>query len=251
MFDLLKKIIEATANDIRRKQKSIKRLFPDFDAKTRGVEDKGGLRLVDQDPDTWKFKVHSGTKSDVWYDNFIHFKNVKPTIERMVWDKRLWVNDKSRVDLRKLAKEFMDKVDIQLYCSCGAFQYWGPAYLLSLGKYDAKFTRKEIRPPRVRNPRQLGMVCKHLDRLLKALPFYGSTMSKWIKDFYSKDIAKWEQETKEKYGWVKKVVKVLKKKREEKPAAVPKEEPEKVEVGVEEPPEEAPEPERRPEEEYF
>jgi len=235
MLDLLKKIIEATANDIRRKHRSIKRLFPDFDNKTKGVEDKGGLRLVDQDDNTWKFKVHSGTKSDVWYDDFIHFKNVKPTLERMVWDKRLWIADKSRIDLRKLAKEFMNKVDIQLNCSCPADLYWGGQYIRSLGKYDANFTRREIRPPRVRNPKQYGMVCKHLDRLLKALPFYGSTMARWIKDFYGKDIAKWEQETKEKYGWVEPAKKELMRRKEEKPEGEPEEEPKKSEEEPEEP----------------
>lgn len=255
---LLEQLLEATASDIRRKHKSIKRLFPDFDAKTKGVEDKGGLRLTDQDVSTWKFKIHSGTKKDVWYDAYIHYNNIKPTLERMVKDRRLWVADKSRIDLQKLARQFMDKVDIQLFCSCPAFQYWGPAYILSLGKYDAKHTRREIRPPRVRNPRQYGMLCKHLDRLMKALPFYGSTMSKWIKDFYSKDIAKWEEEAKEEFGWVKKAAKALAKKRkekpkEEKPKEVPEEEPEKVEVGAEGAPETevSPEAGRRPEEEYF
>jgi len=80
MDELINKIIEATAADIRRKHRSIKRLFPDFDAKTKGVEDLGGLRLVDQDASTWKFQVHSGTKNDVWYDDYLHFKNIKPTI---------------------------------------------------------------------------------------------------------------------------------------------------------------------------
>jgi len=48
MFELINEMIEATAAQIRRKHKSIKRLFPDFDAKTKGVEEKGGLKLVDQ-----------------------------------------------------------------------------------------------------------------------------------------------------------------------------------------------------------
>jgi len=247
MFDILGKLWEATASDIRRKHQSIKRLFPDWDVKTKGVEDKGGLKLVDQDVDTWKFKIHSGT-SDVWYDVYLHFKLVKPTLERIVKDRRFWVTDKSKVDLRKLAKQFIDKVDIQLFCSCKAFQYWGSAYMLSLGKYDAKYAKKEIRPPRIRNPRQLGAVCKHIDRLLKALPFYSSTMAKWIKDFYSADIKKWEEEAREEFGWVKRAAKALVRKREEKLKEKPKvEEPEKVEVGVEKPPEL----ERRPEEEYY
>jgi len=255
MFDLLRKIIEATASDIRRKHRSIKRLFPDFDDKTRGVELKGGLRLDDQDANTWKFRIHSGTKDDVWYDAYLHFKNVRPTLEVLVKDRRLWIADRSRVDFRKLAKEFMNKVDIQLKCSCPADLYWGSQYIRSLGKYDAKFTNPETRPPKVRNPKQYGMVCKHLDRLLKALPFYGSTMAKWIRDFYSKDITKWEREAKVEFGWVKKAATALKKRRVEKPIEKPKpevEEPEKVEVGVERPapPEEAP-PERPPEEEFF
>lgn len=115
---LLDQIIEATAADIRRKHRSIKRLFPDFDVKTKGVEDKGGLRLVDQDVATWKFQVHSGTQNDVWYDNYLHFKNIKPTLERLVKDRRLWVSDKTKVDLRKLATAFMKVVDIQMFCSC-------------------------------------------------------------------------------------------------------------------------------------
>jgi len=282
---LLLQLLEATASDIRRKHRSIKRLFPDFDVKTKGVEDRGGLRLEDQDANTWKFKIHSGTQNDLWYDDYLSFKLVKPTLERLVKDRRLWVADKSRVDLRKLAKEFMDKVDIQLFCSCPADLYYGGHYIRSLGKYDAKYTRSEIRPPKVRNPKQYGMVCKHLDRLLKALPFYGSTMAKWIKDFYSKDIAKWEQEAREEFGWVKAAAKALAKKREEKPEVEPEveepevepevelevEEPEKVTVGAEKPPkvkkphkarkpakaekppepEWVPEPGKRPEEEYF
>lgn len=230
-------MLEATTTDIRRKQKSIKRLFPDFDVKTKGVEDKGGLKLVDQDVDTWKFKVHSGTQDDLWYDNFVHFKNVRPTLERLVKDRRLWVSDRSRVDLRKLAKEFMDKVDVQLLCSCPADIFYGGHYIRSLGKYDAKYTSKELRSPRVRNPKQLGAVCKHLDRLLKALPFYQATAAKWISDFYGKDIAKWEKEAKAEFGWIKKIARFFKGNKKETP---------KVEPKVE-----GPQAEKPPEEEMF
>ncbi len=229
MIDLIDKLVEATASDILRKHRSIKRLFPDFDKKTKGVEDKGGIRLDDQDPETWKFRLHSGTKDDVWYDGYIHFKNVKPTLERLVKDRRFWTADKSRVDLRKLAKEFMNRADIQLFCSCPADLYWGGHYIRSLGKYDAKYTRKETRPPKVRNPRQYGMVCKHLDRLLKAFPFYGSTMAKWLRDFYGKEIREWEDEAKEEFGWVKRAAAALRKRR----AGVP-EEPEELEEPEEE-----------------
>ena len=235
--DLLEKILEADAAAIRRKHRSIKRLFPDFDDKTKGVEDKGGLRFVDQDAETWKFKIHSGTQSDLWYDAYLHFKNAKQTLERFVKDRSLWVADKSKVDFRKLSKKFMNKADIQLFCSCPAFKFWGPAFILSLDKYDAHYTRKEERPPSVRNPKRYGAVCKHLDRLLKVLPFYGSTMSKWIKDFYGKDIAQWEKESQEEFmGKARAAQAAVAKRREEAP---PIEEPE-----VEEPEEEVPEEEK-------
>lgn len=234
MFDrLFENLWEATASQLRRKQQSIKRLFPDFSAKTKGVEDKGGLRLVDQSPTRWTFKIHSGTDPNLWYDGYLDFKIVKPTLERMVKDRRLWVSDRSRVDLRKLAKQFMDKVDIQLYCSCPADLYWGGQYVRSLTKYDANAgNRKETRPPKKRNPKQYGAVCKHLDRLLKVLPFYSGTFARWIKDFYGDDIEKWENETREKYGWAKRITKALVKKREEKPVEEPPVEPE-VELPVE------------------
>jgi hypothetical protein len=246
MDELFEKLVEATASQLRRKQQSVKRLFPDFDAKTKGVEDKGGLRLVDQNVNRWTFKIHSGTQDSLWYDAYLDFKLVKPTLERMVKDRRLWVSDGSRVDLRKLAKQFMDKVDIQLYCSCPADLYYGGQYIRSKDKYDANAgNRKETRPPKKKNPKQYGAVCKHLDRLLKVLPFYSGTAARWIKDFYADDIAKWEEEATAKYDWAKKITKALVKKREEipveKPPVKPKVEPEiepKVEPEVEPPKEE-------------
>jgi len=211
----VKKVVEATATDIRRKQQSIKRLFPDFDAKTKGVEDKGGIRLDHQDIETWKFRLHSGTDGDLWYDGYLHFKNVIPTLAILVGDKRLWVADGSRVDLSKLAKEFMDKVEIQLLCSCPSDLYWGSHYIRSLGKYDAKYTKRELRRPGVRNPREYGCLCKHLDRLVYALPFYISACAKWLRDFHGKDIARLEAEAKKKYTWLKKIVRALRRRKEE------------------------------------
>ena len=36
------------------------------------------------------------------------------------------------------------------------------------------------------------------------LPFYKTTLAKWLKDFYPDEIAEFEQEAKEEFGWVKK-----------------------------------------------
>ena len=68
-FDLSKNLSELTVDEanykqIKRKQKSITRLFPDFKSKVSGIGDKGGLRLKKTTRTKWHFKVHSGTKDD-------------------------------------------------------------------------------------------------------------------------------------------------------------------------------------------
>jgi hypothetical protein len=227
-MDIFESVQEATTKQLQRKQKSVTRLFPEFPGRVKAVADKGGIRLKSAEPELWNFKIHSGTKKDVWYDAYLKFKNIVPTLQRIVKDRRLWVKDKSRVDRTKLARKFMDTVDVQIKCSCPAFQYWGPAYILSLGKYDAKHTDRELRPPRKRNPKQYGAFCKHLQNLMRVLPFYTDTAMEWITDFYDEDIKKAEAEAREEYGWVKKVAKKLKKKKKEKEEE-PEEKPEEEE----------------------
>lgn len=208
-------IQEATTKQLQRKQKSVTRLFPTFPDRVKGIAANGGIRLKDVEPELWHFKVASGTNKGTWYDVYLKFKNVVPTIQRIVMDRRNWVGDKSRVDRKKLARKFMSVVDVELKCSCPAFQYWGPAYILSLGKYNAKYTDDEKRPPRVRNPKQYGAYCKHLENLMKVLPFYNDTAMKWIEDFYEETVKETEQEAKEKYGWIKKAATGLKRRKEE------------------------------------
>ena len=211
-MDIFTHIQEATTKQLQRKQKSVTRLFPTFPDRVKAVADNGGIRLKDVEPELWTFKIHSGTKKNVWYDAYLKFKNILPTLEKLVKDRRLWVGDKSRVDRKKLARKFMTVVNVELKCGCPAFQYWGPAYVLSLGKYDAKYTDDEKRPPRIRNPKQYGAYCKHLENLMKVLPFYNDTMIKFLSDFYSEQISTFEQEAKKELGFVKKAAKALKKK---------------------------------------
>jgi len=230
-------IIEATTSQLLRKQKSITRLFPTFPDRVKAIADKGGIRLEGTEDELWHFKIHSGTKDSVWYDAYLKFKDIDSTLVKVIRDRRLWIGDKSRIDRRKMARKFMDIVDIQISCSCPAFLYWGSAYILSLGKYDAKHTNPELRAPKKRNPKQYGAFCKHLQTLMKVLPFYTDTMMRWLDDFYGDEIKTFEEETRKEYGWVKAVAKKLKKKKEEEPEEEPEEEkPEKV--PIEEPPEE-------------
>jgi hypothetical protein len=210
MYQLLTKILdEATVSDIKRKQQSITKLFPTFPDRVRRVEDLGGLRLKRIDDDNWYFKIHSGTKTDVWYDAVVHFKNITQILSKLVKDRRLWVTDGSRVDLQQLARAFANNIDVQTFCSCPADLYWGGHYIRSLGKYDAKYTKPELRSPRNRNPRQYGAYCKHTAALVKALPFYTTTIARWLKDFYSKDIAKFEKQAKREFVSVKRAAKEL------------------------------------------
>ena len=230
-------LIEATLSDIHRKHRSVKMLFPTFDDRVKNVQLMGGIRLKEVDDDNWHFSVHSGTKKDVWYDCTLHFKNIQEVLEHYVKDRRLWVEDRSRVDLKKLAAIFVEKVDVQVFCSCPAFLYFGPAYILGRPKYDAKYTDPEHRPPNKRNPKQYGATCKHFTNVLKALPFYTGTIAKWLRDFYARDIAGYEKEAMREFGWLRKAATALGKKKvrvERKPVKAPEKKPEPTKTEAEE-----------------
>lgn len=240
---------EATASQIRRKQKSINKLFPQFPERVKAIQDKGGLRLKRVDQETWKWKIHSGTKKDVWYDAVVHFKNVEPLLRKLVADRRLWNKDKTKVNLNKLSREFLKRADIQLECSCPAQKYWGGDYILSKPKYDAKYGDPENRAPNIRNPKQYGAHCKHLQNLFKALPFYADTVAKWLDDFYPDMIGEVEKQAGAEADKFKRAGEELSKRKvaKEKPVRKPVR-PAKAE---EEPREAEPrkEPERKPERE--
>jgi hypothetical protein len=209
------RIDELTQAGIVRKQQSITRLFPDFQTKVRGIASKGGLRLVNLTADTWHFKIHSGTQNNLWYDTHLHFKDMNVLLSNLVKDRRLWTKDKKHIDLKKLAKKVMFDADIQTDCSCPAQLYWGGDYILSLSRYDAKFGDRENRPPRIRNPRQFGAVCKHLQNLLNVFPWYVSTTAKWLNDYHKKQIDFLEKESnKEKAKFTKRGEDLGKKKEE-------------------------------------
>ena len=192
MKSLFDKILEVAHAGIVAKQKSVTRLFPTFNDRVKKIKSNGGLKLIAQKADYWKFKVHSGTKSGTWYAVYLRFKDIESTIHELVLDRRLWVKAGDKVDLRKLAHELMYSNALQVDCSCPADLYWGKQYIRSLGKYDAKFGDKETRPPVKRNPKQYGMVCKHLQALFDAYPFYEGTMAKWIRTHYGKIVKRAE-----------------------------------------------------------
>jgi hypothetical protein len=183
---------EATIGDIKRKQGSITRLFPTFPDRVRNVQKNGGVKtsayLTAMDPDVWRFKIASGTSVGKTYQILVKFLNMKGWIKLAVGDKRYWKPGTTNVDLTKLANLILNKADVKLVCSCPAFQYWGPAYILSLAKYKAKYGDQERRPPRIRNPRQYGAVCKHTHLLLKELPEMTKKFVDFLEGYYLDDI---------------------------------------------------------------
>jgi hypothetical protein len=69
--------------------------------------------------------------------------------------------------------------NIRLNCTCPSFLYWGYQYILTV--LDAAIN-PETRNPVIRNPNHNGACCKHLNRVLRALPFYSGKIAKALKD---------------------------------------------------------------------
>lgn len=67
--------------------------------------------------------------------------------------------------------------DIQLFCEDASFKYWGYQYILT--QLGASIV-PEDRYPKVRNPQLRGVVCKHLNRVLKSLPFHNGDITQEI-----------------------------------------------------------------------
>jgi len=62
---LVEKILkEYNYTDVMRKQRSITKLFPSFYDRVKAVGNNGGIRMEEMLPETWRFKVQSGTKSE-------------------------------------------------------------------------------------------------------------------------------------------------------------------------------------------
>lgn len=68
--------------------------------------------------------------------------------------------------------------NIRLHCTDPSYLYWGYNYLLSV--LDAAIYPEE-RKPVIRNPQERGIVCKHLNRILRVLPFYSGDIAKELK----------------------------------------------------------------------
>jgi hypothetical protein len=196
ILENLQRLDELDYRGFTTKQRDITQLFPQYNQRVQAVNANGGIKLVMQLPEVWKFKVASGTKQGKSYDVFLRFKNLSQVLKEFIPNKQLWKKDGSGINLNLLAPEVFNKVDMELSCSCPATLYWGQNYIRT--QKQAQFGPPENRAPNIKNPKQYGIACKHGGDVLERLPFYTSTFASWLKSFYSKEIDALVKEIKDK-----------------------------------------------------
>jgi len=184
--NLVDMIKEYTYADFVKKQRSVTKLFPTFMQRTKQVRQNGGVRLVEQFPEVWKFKVSSGTEAGKSYDVWLHFKNLPEMIKKYAADESLWTTDGKRANYNALAPEILNNMDYETDCTCPADTFWGPEYVKTQKK--GQFGNQEYRPPNVRNPKQHGILCKHGHNVWTKLPFYTSSFAGFLKYFWADEI---------------------------------------------------------------
>lgn len=111
-------------------------------------------------------------KSSLHKDNNITYTNA---FKLRSWDTFI---DETEFNPIERARLMMLEDDLMLHCTCPSFLYWGYQYLLT--QIDAALV-PEDRLPKIRNPKQRGIVCKHLNRALRSFPFFTSDFARYIK----------------------------------------------------------------------
>ena len=213
IFDrVYQRIDEEPIGSLLRKQRTITKLFPPFYDRVDKVADNGGVKMVDDSKGLWHFHVSSGTNPDKYYDVYLNFPNYEKQMREAVQDARIWKMDKSGVDLRKLGAKLMPILDLKISCNCPAALYWGQKYILT--KRGSWYADKELRRPKIRNPKEYGALCKHMQLVLDVLPYYTVTLGNHAKKYFSKELKEAEQEFLKKTSEIQKGTEFLKKKQE-------------------------------------
>jgi len=131
------------------------------------INDNGNIEILFITPSMDREGDNSRYKKGIKYEEKIELLETKDILN----DDTLKPNEKIRL---------LVFGDVALYCSCPAFLYWGPQYIL--WNIDAGI-EPEDRFPDVRNPGLAGTVCKHLYRVLKVLPFVMMTITHDIRKY--------------------------------------------------------------------
>jgi len=119
---------------------------------------------------TMYFMVPSSEKSD----NNIDYLNM------VQFDENEWnsIGNDPDLDGNEKARMLLWTGNISLFCSDPSFLYWGYQYILTV--LDSSIYPEE-RQAVIKNPQDRGICCKHLNRVLRVLPFHSSDITTALK----------------------------------------------------------------------
>lgn len=121
------------------------------------------VRFVGMKKNTMKFFVPN--KYNGW-ETYIQL----PDFYEQIKDTSLDANEVSRL--------LFWQGDIRVHCGCPSYLFWGFQYIMT--ELDAAIV-PEVRFPTIRNPELKGVVCKHLRKTLKVLPFHLGKIAATVK----------------------------------------------------------------------
>ena len=113
-------------------------------------------------------------KSSEYSENGIIYPN---TVAWEDWDEV--GNDPDTPSYRDKAMFLIWASNVRLNCTCESFFWWGYQYILT--QLDASIFPVQV-APKVRNPNVKGVVCKHMNRVLRSLPFYTGEIAAEMRD---------------------------------------------------------------------
>jgi len=138
-------------------------------------------------------KTRSKTLKSFWKgmtrEGIIKFQTTSQTTPGKKWNEKIELEDLALVfEIPDEGFTARDRVrlafdgDVRVSCDCPAFLYWGWRFLMT--QTDAILSPKENRFPSVRNPNLKGSVCKHLESVLRVLPFHISDITTSAKKIF-------------------------------------------------------------------
>jgi len=133
-------------------------------------------KLVDLKPaGVLVFKSTSGTDLDA---GFVYTQYVK----LMEWED--YFGDLSNKDATNIERARLVLLgEVQVYCSCKAFRYWGSDYITTQfgARFDHDSTNPDPSAPDIRDLPRENTICKHLERVLSNYMKYAPMIAGIIK----------------------------------------------------------------------
>ena len=157
-------INEFTVNDLKKDFKGSSRPHAGLVDRSKAVD----VKLIDISNDgvmKWTAKAVTTSGVDRW-DQIVVLKD---------WEEALNMEDLNFSERANLAVFG----DLEITCSDPSFLFWGYKYIAT--QLDYNEGKGENRAPKVRNPNEEGVACKHLIAVLKALPFHISDVASKMK----------------------------------------------------------------------